>query len=1129
MKTIPPPCPEPEVGPKYWRSLDQLADTPEFHAWLEREFPAGASEWTDAPSRRHFVKIMSASFLLGGIGLTGCRRPEENILPFSKMPENYIHGVPKYYATARPTRGTAVPLLVKSTDGRPTKVEANPEHPASAGTDHFTQASILDLYDPDRAMLPSPAAAVKIADQLGEVAKKFAANGGAGLALLVERSSSPSRERVLGLLKAKYPKARVFVHEPVDFAVNQQATTLAFGKSVTPVYNLEKAKRILSLDADVLGSEEDSYRSIRGFARGRKQKVAADELNRLYVIEAMMTVTGANADHRLRAAASQVLPLAAALASEVLRATGAGNLASACEKISDQTKLDDTAKKWVTECAKDLAEHKGASVVVAGIGQPLAVHLIAHALNSALGAVGNAVVLRPVPALTEEPLAKLVEALNANEVGTLVSLGGNPVYNAPTDLKFADAVKKAVTVIRFGYYDDESAVGANHFIPAAHYLESWGDARTADGTYSSVQPLIEPLFGGFSELEVLARLAGLDTVKPHDLVRATFGEIAKPANLEEAWKQFLHEGFVANSAPAAVGATLDAGAVTSELGKISDLPKAPSSIALEVVFHRSYSLDDGRYNNNGWLQELPDPMTKATWENVVMLSAKTARDLGLRCAQLRENKDKDLENQQFKSNDAGVPFEKYDVVEVELNGRKITGPAWIQPGMADNVLALELGYGRNKTGRVGTESGYNAYALRTSSAAYIGAGAKLTATGRYSRVASTQEHGAMDGRPIVREANVEQYRAHTKFAVNFDLESHASFIPDSAQKDVMGNTLKGQIYTHPYRANPETASTINQWGMVIDLSSCVGCNACVIACQSENNIPIVGRDQVDKGREMLWMRIDRYFTGAAENPQVANQPMLCQHCESAPCESVCPVNATVHDEEGLNIMAYNRCVGTRYCSNNCPYKVRRFNFFDYNKRPNEGAVVKPTGFWWVGPNRLYNGVLAQRDQLEYDLMKLAKNPDVTVRMRGVMEKCTFCVQRIEQTKIAKKNKAGASGDVQITDADGLQTACQQACPAEAIEFGNLLEEKSRVVAQKRNDRNYSVLGFLDTKPRLTYLARIRNPNKAMPDFAESPLSVTEYSDKYHADPFAEHHGAHGGTESHGEKHEAAAGEKKGAH
>ena len=1077
MKTIPPICPEPEVGPKYWRSLDQLAETPEFNEWVEREFPAGASEFNDPVSRRHFVKIMSASFLLGGLGFTGCRRPEEHILPFSKMPEGYIHGVAQFYATARPTRASAVPLLVKSHDGRPTKIEGNPNAPESnGGTDAFTQASILNLYDPDRAMRftqgGSEKSALQTFDALTEISKKFEANGGEGLSFLLEQSSSPSRERLQKLIAAKFPKARWFSHEPVDLSVEQQAAAISFGQSVAPEYHLEKARRILSLDCDFLGTEENSFRSIRGYAKGRKLETPADDMNRLYVVESLFSVTGMNADHRLRLQPSQVLALAARLASEILKG---GNL-NGLSQLAAAFKGDE---KWIAETAKDLVQHGKGSVVIAGHRQPLAVHLIAHAINSALGSVGDAIVLRPVAKATDGSIVDLAKALNANTVDTLVALGGNQAYTAPSELNWTATQAKAKTVIRLGYYEDESFAGATWHLPAAHFLESWGDARMADGTVVSIQPLIEPLFNGVTEIEILARVGGLSVTRPLDIVRETFKTVSGLDLFDEAWKKFLHDGYLANSATKPVTAQVNLAAIGQELARA----KASAPSDLEVVFHRDYSVDDGRYNNNGWLQETPDPVTKIVWENVIMVSPATAKALDLQVIKNRTAND-------LKNNDLGIT-ENNDVVEVELNGKKIQGAIWIQPGLADNTIALALGYGRTKVGRVGTGTGYNAYALRTSESLWTASGAKVSKTGAVRRVVSTQEHGSMEGRPIIREGNLEQYKAKPGFAKNMDLEAHA---PNA-----------GPIYKHPYNSHPALKSDVHQWGMAIDMNSCVGCNACVVACQSENNIPIVGKDQVNKGREMHWMRIDRYYAGDVADPQVANQPMLCQHCESAPCESVCPVNATVHDEEGLNIMAYNRCVGTRYCANNCAWKVRRFNFFDFNKRPNDLADMTKGA-----RGKLYLGPLAKREPLEYDLIKMLKNPDVTVRMRGVMEKCSFCIQRIEGAKISQKVKAGASDNVRVPEG-AFTTACAQVCPAEAIAFGNILDDNSRVSKLKKQERNYAVLGFLDTKPRLTYLARIRNPNPLMPDYKTHPASFDEYESSNGAS--GEHESTHATTHS----------------
>lgn len=1111
MKTIPPPCPEPEVGPKYWRSLDQLADTPEFRQWMEREFPSGASEFTDPVSRRHFVKIMSASFLLAGLGLTGCRKPEEHILPFSKLPEGYVHGLAQFYATSRPTRGSAVPLLVRSNDGRPTKVEGNPNHPASnGGTDRFTQASILNLYDPDRAMRFAKNGSATTRDSaleaLAQLSIQAQANGGEGLAFLLERSSSPSRERLQKIITEKFPKARWHIYEPVDFDIHRQAASIACGKSVTPEFRLDQAKRIVSLDCDFIGAEEDAYRYIRDFTKGRKIEGPEDDMNRLYVLEGLFTLTGGNADHRMRLAPSQVLPAAARLAVEILE----GDAAPALNKLGEEFKGD---REWLAECAKDLLDHEGQSLVIAGHSQPLAVHLIAHAINHHLASEGKTLAFLPVNESKDGSITELAQTLNAGEIETLVVLGGNPAYTAPADIDWTKSQSKAKTIIRWAYYEDESFAGSTWNLPAAHYLESWGDARTGAGIHVSIQPLIEPLFGGLTEIEVLARIASLNTTRPYDIVRDTFKQIAPSENFEETWKRFLHDGFWTGK-PEQSNITIDPAATAQALSDASVLP-VPTPQQLEVIFHRDYKVDDGRYNNNGWLQELPDPVTKMCWENVILVSPNTAKALNL-----------DLVN--HENNDLQVP-----VVRIQVNGKSVEGPAWVQPGQADNIIAVSLGYGRRKTGRIGSDiPGYDAYQIRTAAAPYIAQNAKLSNTGKKHRLATTQDHGVMEGRPVIREANLEQFKKHPEFPKAMNLPE-----PPNAQP----------LYPNPLDARMKNA--LHQWGMVIDLNSCVGCNACAVACQSENNVPIVGKDQVMRGREMHWLRVDRYFAGDPSDAEMVTQPMLCQHCEAAPCENVCPVNATAHDDEGLNLMVYNRCVGTRYCSNNCPYKVRRFNFFDYNKRtlnelkgpvgvtgpfypnPITGKVAGEWGIkqWIEDPQQGY------RTGEEWDLYKMVKNPDVTVRMRGVMEKCTFCVQRIEQAKIAQKIKAGPSGDVRLKESEGTipKTACQQACPAGAIVFGDISDPQSTVSKQKSQGRNYSVLEFLSTKPRLTYLAKVRNPNDKMPDYQKvlkekevpMPESTKEWARKEHkeGDPFE----AHGGGHSTGHKSEGE--HPKGAH
>ena len=1076
------------VGPDYWRSLDQLADTSEFRRWVEREFPAGASELTDPVSRRHFVKIMSASFLLAGLGVTGCRRPVEKIQPFSKLPEDYVHGVPQFYATARPTRDSAVPLVVKSNDGRPTKIEGNPRHPDSNGaTDHFTQASILNLYDPDRAQRFLRAGKVvtreSMLDALREIAATFGGTyqglgagadagtskaGGKGLCFLLERSSSPAREKLITILGRERPQARWFIHEPVDFDVHRQAATQAFGKPLRPSFHYDTAKVIVSLDCDFLGTEADAHVSIRRFAKSRKLTQPSDTMSRLYAAEALFTLTGANADHRLRVPASQILPLALQLATKVTgESWGVG-----------VPPVGGVNPGWLEECAKDLLANQGAALVVAGHRQPLAVHLLAHAMNVALGAIGKTLTFHSAPEPTEGSLADLVRALDAGEVDTLAILGANPVYTSPADLELPKALRKAKSVIRLGAYEDETTALCDLHLPMAHYLESWGDARTADGTLVPIQPLFEPLFGGMTELEVLARLGGFPVTDPHFFVQFTFFSLS--GEHEDTWKRFLHDGCLANSAAPAVDIALDRVNVAKLVSETPVVPP-PSADRLEVVIHRDASVDDGRYSNNGWLQELPDPVTKLTWENVILLSPATAAHFGLDV--------RDREN-----NDLQVPL-----VKIEVGGRSVVGPAWIQPGMADHVVALALGYGREKSGRVGSKAGYDAYRVRTSANPHHLTGAKLTPTGARHKLATTQNHWAMEGRPVIREATLAEYRENPRFVQGMNLPE-----PEAA-KDAAGRPLP--LYPNPLDVPDANGVTprnkaLHQWGMSIDLNACVGCSACVVACQSENNIPIVGKDQVRRNREMHWLRLDRYYAGDPADPEAVTQPMFCLHCESAPCESVCPVNATVHDEEGLNVMAYNRCVGTRYCSNNCPFKVRRFNFFDYHRRPLEDLVgpvystplTSSTDGEWDLIRWLKNPDQGKRPGEEWELLKLVQNPDVTVRMRGVMEKCTYCVQRIEQAKIARKVQAGPSGDIEVPDGT-VKTACQQVCPAEAITFGNIKDPQSAVSRQKALDRNYTVLEFLAVKPRTTYLARVRNPNPTLPGGKDPTRLSQEYLKK----------------------------------
>jgi molybdopterin-containing oxidoreductase family iron-sulfur binding subunit len=1089
----------PANGPRYWRSLDELADTPGFREQVAREFPEGASS-IEGVDRRQFMKIMAASFALGGVGLAGCRRPETNILPYGKSSEYIVPGLPLYYATAMPLRRHAQPLLAETHQGRPTKLEGNPSYePCGGATTLVAQASVLDLYDPDRVTQHvrngNVVDTAAVNDLLASIAKQYAGNG-EGLAFLADESASPTRARLVAALKAKFPRAIWAEYEPVADEAPADAAIASFGQNVKPIYRFAKAKRVVSLDADFFHAEGGCLEYARAFSKGRRVAKKDDPMNRLYVVESAFTLTGSMADHRLRLASSQILAFAAALAGHVTNTNTFASLAQG---------LGDVNPKWIEECAKDLAEHRGESIVIAGAHQPAAVHVIVNAINQALGNIGKTVEFVAAEPRTASTIQALVAAIKSGSVKTLFVLNGNPAYNAPADLEFGALLKSVPDVIRFGYYADETAALAGTTLAATHYLESWSDGRTLDGTIVPIQPMILPLFGGLMEVELLARLAGEQNPEAYAQVVATIA--ASTGGDKKAFEKFLHDGVLANSGYKPVAVTFNA-ATAGELVSKASATTAPASSNLEVRFATDHKIDDGRFANNGWLQECPDPITKISWDNAILISPRLAKELKVYPHGSNPQVAR-VENAEFKQGK-----ELAYIGEVEVNGRKVSGPIHIQPGLANYTIVLPLGYGRTHSGRIGTGGGFDAYTVRTSAAMSFATGAKLTVTGTKQKLANTQEHWSMEGRDIVREANLDEFNSNPAFVGGIGMESHTPAIygkdqgqplPFKATATPRGNSL----YEQP------NFDGIHQWGMSIDLNTCIGCNACVIACQAENNIPIVGKDQVMRGREMHWIRLDRYYSdGKAdaaafggegnkeipEDPQAVVQPMTCQHCETAPCETVCPVNATVHDDEGINTMAYNRCIGTRYCANNCPYKVRRFNYFDFNKRATDALYMGPLGH--------------QKEMPE--LVKMVKNPDVSVRMRGVMEKCTFCIQRINQAKIAQKRKAGASGDVEVPDGT-IRTACQQVCAVDAIVFGNIKNPDSAVSKLKQQERDYAVLGYLNVRPRLTYLGKLRNPNPHMPDYQALPLSRVEYNNKNHPS-HGEGHGAAHGEETHGGKH-----------
>ncbi|MGA7559174.1 MAG: TAT-variant-translocated molybdopterin oxidoreductase [Terriglobales bacterium] len=984
---------EKTTGPEYWRSLEELAGSEEFKEMLHREFPKGASEWLDSFSRRGFLKTMGASLALAG--LTGCTKmPITEIVPYVRQPENVVPGRPMFYATAFTLGGYASPIVVESHLFRPTKVEGNPQHPASlGGTDVYAQASILDLYDPDRAQNITYDGDVRSWNAFVEAlrgpmsAEKSVAGG--GVRILTQTVTSPTLAAQIRDYLAANPQAKWHVYEPINRDNVYEGAKLAFGEPVDTRYDLSKADVIVSLDADFLyAGFPGSARYTRDFAARRNPDA---NMNRLYVIESTPSSTGMKADHRVPMKALEVESFARGLANKL--GVNAGEGAGV------------QYQHLTGPISKDLLGHKGSSLVIAGDHQPPAVHAFAHAINEALGNAGKtALYTEPVdanPVNRNESLHSLVEDIRAGKVDLLLILGGNPAYDAPAELEFASALKSNAAGLKvfLGSHRNETAELCQWHVPEAHYLESWSDARAYDGTVSIIQPLIEPLYGGRSAHEIIATLAG-QSGAGHDLVQQYWQKQHTGVDFDAFWRKSLNDGWVTGttSSPKQVALRPAYQASSKPAEDMFYTLAVPRDI--ELNFRRDPSIYDGRFSNNGWLQELPKPLTKLTWDNPIMIGPAMAERLKLN----------------FK-----------DVAELEFNGKKVKGAVWIQAGHPDNSITVFLGYGRTRAGRIGSGTGFDVYPLRTRQAPWFADGAKLTPTGETYELASTQGYQSMetpDGseRPLVQERSLEEYKKEPNFAKEGEPPPELT------------------LYKPPVDYSKEMYS----WGMAIDLNACVGCNNCIVACQSENNIAVVGKEQTLRGRHMHWLRVDAYYNGPRENPKGFFQPVPCMQCENAPCELVCPVQATIHSTEGLNDMVYNRCVGTRYCSNNCPYKVRRFNFLLFQD--------------WETPQ-----------------FKLMRNPDVTVRSRGVMEKCTYCVQRISEKRIDTETASVREGkDIRI--GDDLQTACQQSCPANAIVFGNLNDPNSLVNKWKAQTRNYSLLGELNTRPRTTYLAEVRNPN-----------------------------------------------------
>ncbi len=997
-------------GKKFWRSLDELAGTAEFQAAVEREFPSASQEWVDPVSRRGFLKLMGASMALAG--MAGCtKQPDEPIYPYVKAPEDLVLGKSMYFATAHPFTTGAVPLLVKSSEFRPIKVDGNPEHPYnSGGSDPYTQGTLLALYDPDRSQHVTYRGESREWGEFSQALREKAAasKDGSGIYFLSATITSPTLARQWQAVQKAYPKAKLVQYDPA------LAGTFLTGSLPAVQYDLTAADVIVSLDADFLSSASypGFHRLVRDYASRRKNPESG--LNRLYAVEGSTTTTGMKAEHRLGLRASEIPAFAAALAAAV----GAGGASAPSYAWTGEQ------QKFLASLAKDLKASAGKSAVIPGLYQDPSVAALALAINNALGNIGKTVSvgsgpLNPLPSDQLADFKALVDDLNAGKVDWLVILNANPIYDAPADLDFASAFNKAGTVAHLGSHVDETGQIAHWHVPAAHYLEYWSDARAYDGTVSIVQPLIDPLYGGRSSHDVLQSLLDDPMLGSYAAVRETMKSSIK-GDFETGWRKALHDGWVA-------GTAFDKKAGGAAAAKIGAIPAPTPKDSIEVIFRPDPNIYDGRWSNVGWLQELPKPVTNLSWDNAALVSGATLVKLGL---------------------------EEQDIVEISVGSGRVKAPVIVAPGHPDNSVTVYLGYGRQFAGRVGSGAGFNAYLIRNTWAPFYATGKIEKKDGTWGvavtkshyqdhRGSNLTKHGnqnwslegveAVGPRGIVRYASLEDFKANPNFA-------HEGEGRDTPEPDA--SLFPNWQYNEPYA-----------WAMAVDMNSCTGCNACIVSCYAENNIPVVGKQQVRIGRDMQWLRIDTYYEGDLSAPRAHFQPMTCQHCENAPCEQVCPVGATVHTPEGLNVMVYNRCVGTRYCSNNCPYKVRRFNFLLYSSDAYE----------WDNPT-----------------LALMRNPEVSVRSRGVMEKCSYCVQRIEEAKIEadKENRLIRDGEV--------VSACQQACPADAIVFGNKNDPNSRVSKMRANQRNYQVIADLNTRPRTTYMAEVLNLNQ---ELEEAPREI----------------------------------------
>ncbi len=1006
-------------SPNYWKSLNELAQNEEYEKFAQREFPENATELKDEISRRSFLRVMGASIALAGFA--SCRRPAQKILPYSRQPEEVVPGVPLYYASAMPFQDALTGLVVENHEGRPTKLEGNEMHSASRGsTSIFNQAAILGMYDPDRSRYIRRNGERSSLSEFQSFCREHFSDTSRSILFLSEATSSPTFNRIREEAMARFENAEWVTWEPFGEQNALEGSRIAFGQTLRTVNHYDEADVIVSLDDDFLNpaANKNSVESSMEFADRRRVMSTDDDMSRLYAIESMFTTTGSNADNRLRIKSGEiplfVFALAARLSNDL---DGLSAFSGYNSKFSGH--------EWVEALASDLLANRGGSILTLGNEHEPEVHAAVAALNRALGNGGGTVTWHEVPHLDDadqrQAFADAAGRLQNGEIDTVVMVGTNPAFDAPADLRFEEALEQASQVIHLSSHYDETSSLADWHVNRAHFLESWSDGYSYRGERSVVQPQIQPLFSGVGEIEFLNTVVTGEATDAHELVRQTWRGFLG-GNFQDRWEQVLHDGVESGGHFPEVSPS-PAGSFAS---RVSDFAgQYDPSEEMELVIRPDSTVYDGRYANNGWLQELPDPMTKITWDNVALMSPSTAEELGIE--------------------DNGLGEGETDVVTITVDGTSVEIPAWIQPGHADGSITVTVGYGREGIGKVANGTGTDTYPLRTTESMLYATGVSVSLAGRSYEIACTQDHNSMEGRSLLRYATMEEYREDPDFS-SYE-SAYGGEMPGEAFAEERGSDQPLSIFDAMDEADYPDYEP--QWGMSIDLNSCIGCGVCTIACQAENNIPVIGKREVNRGREMHWIRNDRYFEGDADNPQALHQPVPCMHCELAPCEQVCPVAATTHSDDGMNQMAYNRCIGTRYCANNCPYKVRRFNFFNYTREYLTGGD-------------------------DPEVVQMAMNPEVTIRFRGVMEKCTYCVQRVNRAKINREIET--DGRTMKPEDGSVETACQQACPTEAIYFGDLTDEESNVVQTKLNERNYLLLEELSTRPRTSYLAKLRNPN-----------------------------------------------------